>query len=134
LESVLPPPRARILEEVYNNAEDRATVSWDARRTHYKAWLGITIKGTEWERFFVLVNLRNAVAHGVGQLTRRQARKNQVQLVSDFASVGVALKGTHIEFLNGAVRTCAGVASTFIKRLDLDLSALAPKMILPPPS
>jgi hypothetical protein len=91
-------------------------------KTHYKKWLSIAFSGTVWEAFDAMINIRNCIAHGVGELTRRQARKNQHQLVAAFTQVGVEVRGTQAVFRPDALRICAAASTAFITWLDVELA------------
>jgi hypothetical protein len=119
----VPPPRGPILEDVYNQAEDAATASWSKLENHYKKWFAIKLTGfSGWRQIQAMIDIRNVVAHGRGQLTRRMARKNLAQLGRDFATVGVAISGNSILVPDLALRTSSIHGREFIFWLDNELA------------
>lgn len=71
-----------IMEKIYNDAEDQAISAWSRTMDAYAVFFGIKRTGfVEWPKVQALIDARNAVAHGLGALTRRQTRKNLSQLL-----------------------------------------------------
>jgi hypothetical protein len=114
-----PEPRTPILDDIYVHAEDRAIGSWSQLEISYKQWLGIRLSGSpDWTHIQALNNARNAVAHGVGNLTRRQARKNSNQLKQSLQQVGVSVDGNRIVISDSAIMYAARTSRAFIYWLD----------------
>lgn len=119
-----PPPRAAILDDVYVRAEDNAIGSWPKMVDHYSRWFGVKMNPREcpsWRRIEALTNARNAAAHGLGELTRRMARKDKSQLKRDFATLDVAMDGNAIVLSEQALRNAAAAGREFIAWLDGEL-------------
>ena len=122
IEPHIPEPRSPILQDIYVSAEDRAIASWPNMIEAYKRWLGVRVgKWEEWNKMEAILDARNAVAHGVGELTRRQARKNQVTLVASLELIGIAINGTRLEFSDSGIREVANVGRRFVGWLDQQL-------------
>jgi hypothetical protein len=114
-----PEPRSPILDDIYVSAEDRAIGSWPQITVSYKQWLGIKLNGSpDWTHIQALNNARNAVAHGLGNLTRRQARKNSNQLKQSLQQVGVSVDGTRIVISESAIMNGAKTSRAFIYWVD----------------
>jgi len=114
-----PEPRTPILDDIYVNAEDRAIGSWPQIEASYKQWLGIKFsRSPNWTHIQALNNARNAIAHGLGDLTRRQARKNSNQLKQSLQQVGVSVDGKRIVISDSAIMQAARTTRTFIYWLD----------------
>lgn len=121
LESHVPPPRATILDDVYVRAEDKAIGNWRSMVDHYRRWFDIKITQREcppWRRIEAMRNARNAVAHGLGELTRRMARRNTDQLKRDFATLGITITGSAIVITEESLRRAAFSACEFLEWLD----------------
>ncbi|WP_063130228.1 hypothetical protein [Nocardia fusca] len=62
--------------EVLTAAVDDSLISasntWDSQRQAYKKWLSIIKPAVDWTPIERLADARNAIAHGLGELTRRQ--------------------------------------------------------------
>jgi len=123
IEPHFPMPRTVIIEDIYLDAEDRAISSWPAMVTAYKKWLGINLRSCpNWESIQAMIDARNAVAHGVGELTRRQARKDLVQLRRLFSRIDINIDGTLLEISDKAVGSTSLAGRHFIVWLDNQLS------------
>lgn len=119
-----PPPREAILDDVYVRAEDNAISSWPKMVEHYGRWFGIKVtpgKCPPWRRVEAMTNARNAVAHGLGELTRRMARKNIHELGLDLATIGLTMAGNAIVISEDSLRLVAAAARDFIEWLDEEL-------------
>lgn len=119
----IPNPMSSILQDIYINAEDRAITSWPNMIEAYRQWFDVRInKWDEWKKMDAIQDARNAVAHGVGELTRRQARKNPAALVSSLKLIGVAvINGARLEFSDSGIREVANVSRRFVGWLDHQL-------------
>jgi hypothetical protein len=118
------PPRTAILDDVYVRAEDNAIGSWPKMVEHYGRWLDIKItqrRCPSWRRIEAMTNARNAVAHGLGELTRRMARKGKDQLQRDLATLGITIVGNAIDISEDSLRHTAAASREFIEWLDAEL-------------
>lgn len=126
IERHAPQPRSSILDDIYTRAEDSALASWPKLRDHYGRWLEIKINGStcpSWPRIETMTNVRNAIAHGLGELTRRMARKNLSQLQRDFATIDVQIVGSALVLSEDALWSSAFTAREFINWLDEELAS-----------
>lgn len=73
-----PSPRTTLVENLYGQAEDQATSSWNAAADYYKKYVSSTnIKGFyDWNQVDAVIEARNAVIHGLGSFTARRVRRN----------------------------------------------------------
>jgi hypothetical protein len=60
------------VREYWSAAVNSETNSWNGIRDSYKRWVGPATKAPEWGHPLGYAEARNAVAHGLGKLTRRQ--------------------------------------------------------------
>lgn len=125
LEAQIPAPRAEILEDVYTRAEDAAISSWPKLTDHYQLWLHVPISQRScpaWRQIEAMVNVRNAIAHGLGELTRRMARKDIAALGRDFATIDVEIVGTALLMRESSLRKAAFAGREFVNWLDGELA------------
>ena len=123
VEPHFPIPRTVIVDDIYLDAEDKAISSWPAMATAYKKWLGINLKSCpHWESIQAMLDARNAVAHGVGELTRRQARKDLAQLRRLFSRIDINIDGTLLKISDKAISSASLAGRHFIEWLDNELS------------
>jgi hypothetical protein len=125
LERQVPAPRTKVLDDVYSSAEDVAIGSWPSMVRYYGQWLGIKItQGAcpAWRQVEAMTNARNAVAHGVGELTRRMARKDLRQLGYDLATIDIVIVKGAVRISENSVHECAFVGRSFVEWLDLHLA------------
>lgn len=136
LEPHAPPPRASILDDVYVHAEDNAINSWPKMVEHYARWFEIKMnpkKCPPWRRIEALTNARNAVAHGLGELTRRMARKGTGQLKLDLATISITIAGNAIVLSEESLRRAAEAGREFIEWLDAELDTYDSRAHAPTP-
>lgn len=119
LEPHAPPPRTPILEDVYSRAEDGAISSWPKMREHYKQWFQIgMVQCPVWRKVEAMTNARNVIAHGVGELTRRMARRDPANLRRDLATIDVSISGSSLRVPESAVSASAFAGRDFVVWLD----------------
>lgn len=124
IEKHVPTPRTPVLDDIYVSAEDKAIGSWSTMSESYKRWLGIRFNASsDWTSILTMTDIRNAIAHGLGELTRRQARKDLKQLTRAFSSVGVKVHGTSLRVSEDAIRNAAATGGRFVVWLDEQLRA-----------
>lgn len=76
LETHAPPPRSKLVDELYLDAEQRATSSWNAAQQAFNKWANVNLHDQKntWHEFLSITEARNAVIHGLGNFTGRQRR------------------------------------------------------------
>jgi hypothetical protein len=117
-----PSPRTAILDDIYTSAEDRAISSWPSTADSYKRWLGINVrKYPDWKKMEAAFDARNAIAHGVGQHTRRQSRKEQTTLEASLLSINISVRGARLDLSDAAIKEVANVCRGFVSWLDQEL-------------
>lgn len=118
-----PPPRTEILESIYSNAENDAVSSWSALQVSYKRWLGIRFNAFgSWKRVQATHDARNAIAHGLGDLTRRMVRSRSDPRHS-LKLIDIAVIGIRIEIKESSLLAVADAGREFIEDLDAQLVA-----------
>jgi hypothetical protein len=99
----------------------RATGNWADLMKSFKAWLGIDV---DWKAVERLVEARNAVAHGLGTLTRRQ-RRNEQSVVAKLRAAGVAVRDGRIVLSDDTLAAAASACRDFIEELDRAAQSIA---------
>ncbi|MEV4123166.1 hypothetical protein [Micromonospora sp. NPDC049645] len=100
----------RIAEE----AVIRATSGWQDQKKAYKDWLGVT---EDWNPVERLAEARNAVAHGLGKLTKRQLR-NEQSVKAKLQAVGISLNNGRIVLSDANLAAATSACRGFIERVD----------------
>lgn len=104
------------VDVIWDDAAVKATSSWREQREAYKKWFGVT--QVDWSVIDKLAHARNAVAHGLGNLTRRQLR-DLASVRSALQSVNITLNGTRIVLTDDTLSNAAQSCRKLIYDLDL---------------
>lgn len=104
---------------IWNSAFDAATGNWSNLRAAYKNWLSVD-KGI-WSRLLELTDARNAVAHGHGNLTYRQRRKDRSQLAAVLNRHRISLTGGQVFLSEESIDAAAVTCIQFIEQLDREI-------------
>lgn len=78
LDPLVPPPRSELVETLYGEFEDRGVTSWPQTEAYFKKHVHSSVKlksHQSWNRVNAVIEARNAVVHGLGRFTARQARR-----------------------------------------------------------
>ncbi|BEL04983.1 hypothetical protein Q0Z83_031740 [Actinoplanes sichuanensis] len=101
---------ARIAED----AVIRATSGWLDQEKAYKDWLGVR---EDWNAVVRLAEARNAVAHGLGKLTKRQLRTEQ-RVKDRLQAAGISLNNGRIVLSDTNLAAATSACRDFIERVD----------------
>jgi len=96
----------------------RSGDAWEKRSELWKQYLAVDIgefPGRDPLRGFIAA--RNAIAHGLGSLTRKQLQKKQ-RIVGSLNAAGIEVHGEAIVVNASHVEECARVVKSFIQWLD----------------
>jgi len=66
-------------------------------------------------------DLRNAIAHGLGNLTPRLARRDRSTLAADLATIDVVVTANRMVVSEEAVEACGNASREFVEWLALEL-------------
>ena len=102
------------VNKIWEDAAIRGTDSWNAQRDAYRNWLGVTVDWSAAER---LAEARNAVAHGLGSLTRRQLR-NEQGVKARLQAAGIDVQGDSLVLSDAALASAAAACRDLIHRVD----------------
>lgn len=111
---------SRLMKDAESVAVRTMDSSWDDRMKHAKRWFGIDRAGkAHVTDMLAFVEARNAVAHGVGRLTRRQLAGDEgKRVIADLNSVGVSVVSGLLLIDHLAVERCARSCRSAVIWLD----------------
>ena len=115
VEKVISPSRHHMVSTVWNGAAVAATRGWEDQRRSYKEWLGVQ---ADWKVVERLAEARNAVAHGLGTLTRKQ-RRNEESVRAKLRAAGIQLEKGRIVLSDASLAAAAAACRAFIEEVDL---------------
>jgi len=123
VEQVVSPPRSQTVANLWDDAAVMATKGWDDQKRAYKQWLGVE---PDWKPVDRLAEARNAVAHGLGSLTRRQ-RRNAQSAKAKIEEAGIAMAGDQVALSDEALATAAAACRRVIEEVDLAVQQRPPQ-------
>lgn len=114
-----------LMEDLWKTGLRRAEGSWETHSAAWAKWFGIDLRTwVDYPSLLAFVQARNAIIHGLGDLTRRQIGDDGGRRVkAQLASVGIATAGRTIILTTNAVRNSALTSRAFIEWLDLAVQA-----------
>ena len=99
-----------------NAAEARADTSWSERKSAFQTYHGVNLGSCHgWTAVESSHLVRNAIAHGLGSLTRRQANKGSRSKVR---GAGVVLVDDVIWITDASLARCRDSSATFVRDVD----------------
>lgn len=101
--------------KVAEDAVIRGTGTWSDQQRSYKDWLGVN---EDWKAVERLAEARNAVAHGLGKLTRRQMRSEQ-STKAKLIAAGITVDKNKVVLSEDNLAAAASACRDFVERLDL---------------
>jgi hypothetical protein len=107
--------------KVADEAVIRGTNTWQEQKKSYKDWLEVE---EDWKAVERLTEARNAVAHGLGKLTKRQL-KNEKSVKSKLKAAGITVDNNRIVLSDDNLAAAASACRDFIEKLDLAVQARA---------
>lgn len=113
-EADMQPHASRSRQIIWDRTSADVTGSWHKIRGAFKDWYSIT---PSWEGVEDLIEARNAIAHGLGRLTRRQRRVEQSTLAK-LQRAKISVEGDRIVLAEVDLATAAQTCRTLIYELD----------------
>ncbi len=111
------------IDYIWQDAAIKGTSTWNEQQNAYANWLGVK---ENWKVVDRLAEARNAVAHGLGTLTRRQLR-NETSVRAKLKEAGITLTGTRVVLSDAALSSAATDCRDLIHRLDLAVQLRPPR-------
>jgi phosphoribosylformylglycinamidine (FGAM) synthase-like enzyme len=115
--SVDPAAAHSTLAGLWEAAAVDATRTWSDQQRGYRRWLGVE---PDWKPVERLAEARNAVAHGLGRLTRHQLRR-QASVRERLRLAGIPLTGDTLDLTDAVLARAADTCRTFIETIDLEV-------------
>ncbi|MBF6100576.1 hypothetical protein IU510_21185 [Nocardia cyriacigeorgica] len=94
-----------------------ATNTWREQSKAYSKWLNIKRSAVDWGPIERLAHARNAIAHGLGELTRRQ-RQSGTSIPDQLLNAGITIENGRVVLTDQNLRDAAQTCRVFIESLD----------------
>lgn len=114
-------------QALWQKDADQAEKKWDTRSERWNKWFSVAVQTAEqYKAFRPFIEVRNAVAHGLGSLTRLQLGKDgsASETRKSLHSVGVTVEGTRLLLSQQTADACAVAAISYVRWLDAETMAL----------
>ncbi len=109
-----------VVVTIADNAGMRATNTWTDQRTAYQKWFGISKAAVDWKVIETLADARNAVAHGLGTLTRRQ-KPDEASIRKALAVLDIDLIGQKLVLSDAGLVAATKGCAELVRQLDLGM-------------
>lgn len=116
-----------MLTKLYEKNKSAIDSTWPNALTFCKESLGLNLRDlAEWAKFQHLINLRNASAHGRGELTDKQLKNPQEakKMLQSLSDIGYSFDGRRIIAYRGSIRDSSRHCRSFILAVDVVTKAL----------
>jgi hypothetical protein len=117
-EAEIVPSESVVRSLVWDKASTVAIGSWPAMKEAYNSWFGVK---PDWAGVEALIQVRNAIAHGLGELTRLQLRKRPSTAAS-INRAGVVLADNRIILSEENMQDARDCCAKLIESLDIEVS------------
>jgi hypothetical protein len=104
----------------------KAIATWEKLKEQYKQWLNVNDPAL-WRPMMALTQVRNAVAHGLGVLTKMQMQPKSYQRTIDgLREIGISPDEDHrIVLSDDDIRNAARICREFVAALDVQTQVAA---------
>lgn len=123
-EQEVQPSNSRVRSHMWDRTSAGAIGTWEGIQNSYKQWYAIN---PGWTRLNQLVEVRNAIAHGLGSLTRLQLAKRQ-SAVTKITDAGVRLEDDRIVLEEANLDHARKVCVDLITDIDASVQGLPPRI------
>lgn len=120
VEEAINPPSTGPLSEIWESAVIGATGSWDKQAEKFNSWLGVKPSLAD---IRAAAEVRNAIAHGLGSLTRLQLRNEQSTRNKISQTAGVELNGNEIHLTTDDLERARTICRETIEQVDSAVAA-----------
>ncbi|MGM1061370.1 hypothetical protein [Saccharothrix sp. Mg75] len=105
-----------VIRQLVTDMELRATSTWDERKSSLSRYHSIDIQSFgRWSEFDAAIDVRNAIAHGLGSLTMRQRNSKDRDKIR---AIGVSVVGDRIDLDWNALDRCYLLCRELILYVD----------------
>lgn len=128
MEAHAPPPRSKLVDALYLDAEQRATSSWSAAQGAFNQWANVNLhdQKTTWQNFLSIIEARNAIIHGLGDFTGRQRRAgNFGDHRTRLAALGFVVTNTSVRVTAPALDASAAAIRDVLNWVDEKIAKTA---------
>lgn len=110
----------RMQAALWKKASPEADGGWDRQADAFKQWLGIPMKNEQsYKDVRAFVEARNAIVHGLGELTKKQLGQDDgVEVRRALASVGIAVNTRRLALPPTTPQRVARSSLTLVEWLD----------------
>jgi hypothetical protein len=108
------PAKSVTAATIWEEAAVAGTRTWEDQQRSYKNWLQVSL---DWSVIKTMADVRNAVAHGLGTLTRRQLQSEQA-VTNRIRGLGIPVVARVVILSDPALRGLAVKSRDFIYILD----------------
>lgn len=111
------PTRDELVNRLIEDRILQSSSNWAERKDTYQAYHHISLGSCPaWSKLDAGIEVRNAIAHGLGMLTPLQRKKSG--LPGQLNAVKVALESGHIILARESLDECIGFCRTYVQWLD----------------
>jgi len=105
-----------LVRRLVENAELRASTTWQERRDAFSGYHNIRLgELARWSELDAGIEVRNAIAHGLGELTPLQRKGAAARKIGQ---IGVSLSDGRVLITDKSLQHCRDVCIAFIRSLD----------------
>lgn len=113
-ENHISPTGSPVRAAIWERASTSSVSTWSGIESSYKSWLAVE---PSWTRIRQLTEIRNAIAHGLGTLTRVQL-KTRPSVVGKMSAAKVKLDGDRVVLEEANLETACQACVDLISELD----------------
>jgi len=118
------PTTHELVRRLMDAAERRGATTWEERRKTFAKYHGFRhAQLARWSELDAGIEVRNAIAHGLGRLTPRQ---RTASMAGKLGQIGVTLTSGCVVITDASLQRCRDVCVDFIRSLDLAARPASP--------
>lgn len=107
---------APMLRALITAAEAQASTNWKERKSAFSDYHGVSLGScARWSELDAGIDIRNAIAHGLGTLTKRQRNRKSREKMK---SVGAVIVDDRLMLSDKALKKCLVFTTEFVKSVD----------------
>jgi hypothetical protein len=115
------PTRDQLVSRLVEDRLLQSSSNWDERKYTYTNFYSISLGSCPaWSKLDAGIEVRNAIAHGLGTLTPRQRKK--ASLAGQLSAVGVTVESGRIILDGRSLEECLDYCRTYVQWLDHESS------------
>lgn len=113
-------PTDNLVFRIWDERIPRIVRDWESRKSSWKDIFEVEWTYRQWSEVLGFITARNIIAHGMGQLTRSQIRRGQidVRVTKKLGAAKLTLRGNELQLSENDVERCGQRMQHFIEWLD----------------